>query len=231
MLPPDPTAQDYFAYVEQASEAFASAIDKNGVKYAVSLSSIGADKPAKTGPIVGLRHLEERLNRIARLNTLHLRAAYFMENTLGQADAIAQMGSAAGPLRPELKFPAIASRDIGAFAGEALSRLDFTDNQVLELHGQRDLSYGEITAIIGKTIGKPNLKYERLTPEQFQGALVRMGMSENTAELLVEMTQSMDSGYVKPLEPRSPRNTTPTTYETFAAESFLPAYQRKRPAA
>ncbi len=231
MLPPDPTVQDYHAYATQAIEAFASAIEKNGVKYAVSLSSIGADKPDKTGPIVGLHRLEERLNRISGLNTLHLRAAYFMENTLGQADAIAQMGSVAGPLRPDLKFPCIAARDIGSFAGDALSRLEFAGHQVQELHGQRDLSYGEITAILGPAVGKPDLKYLKLTPEQFQEVLVRTGMSKNTASLLVEMSQSMDSGYIKSLEPRSPRTTTPTSYETFVAESFLPIYQRKRPAA
>lgn len=231
MLPPEPTIQDYFAYAHQATEALAAAIEKNGVKHAVSLSSVGADKPDKTGPIVGLHRLEERLNRIPGLNALHLRPAYFMENTLGQADAIAQMGYAAGPLRPELKFPSIAARDIGAFAGDALARLDFSGHQIQELHGQRDLSYGEITAIIGKAVGKPDLKYVKLTPEQFHGALQRMGMSENAASLLVELTNSMDSEYIKMLQPRSARNTTPTSYETFVAEVFLPIYQRKQRAA
>jgi len=230
MLPPDPTIQDYRTYVNQASESFASALEKNGVKYAVLLSSVGADKAEKTGPIAGLHHLEERLKRISGLNTLHLRAAYFMENTLGQADAIAQMGSTAGPLRPNLKFPCIAARDIGNFAGDALSRLEFVGHQVQELHGQRDLSYAEITAIIGKAIGKPHLKYGELTAQQFHDLLAQMGMSENTASLLVEMSQAMNSAYIKPLEPRSPRNTTPTSYETFVAESFLPIYQKKRAA-
>lgn len=231
MIPPDLSTHDHLAYANQVSEALATAIEKNGVKHAVLLSSIGADKAEKTGPIVGLHRLEERLNKISGLNTLHLRAAYFMENTLGQADAIAQMGSVAGPLRPELKFPFIAARDIGNFAGDALLRLDFTSHQVQELHGQRDVSYGEIATVLGKAIGKPDLKYSRITAEQFRDVLVRMGMSENSAGLLTEMTQSMDSGFIKPLEARSTRNTTPTSYEAFVAESFLPIYQKKRPAA
>src|SRR6266498_2851537 len=219
MLPPDQTTSDYFAYTSQLTEAFASAIEKNSIKWAVSLSSVGADKPENTGPIVGLHRLEERLNRISGLNVLHLRAAYFMENTLGQADAIAQMGTAAGPLRPELKFPIIAARDIGEFAGDELSRLDFAGHKIQELHGQRDLSYGEITKTIGKAIGKPDLQYTKLTPNQFRDVLVRMGMSDNMARLMTEMSDSMDSGYVKELESRSPRNTTPTSYETFVVEN------------
>ncbi|HEY7353064.1 MAG TPA: NAD(P)H-binding protein [Terriglobales bacterium] len=231
MLPPNEKAQDYLWEAEQKAEAYAFAIEKNGVKHAVVLSSVGADKAEKTGPIVGLHRLEERLNRISGLNTLHLRAAYFMENTLGQADAIAQMGSAAGPIQPELKFPCIAARDIGDFAGDVLSRLDFAGHQVQELHGQRDISYGEIVGVIGKAIAKPDLKYVQLTPEQFRDTLVRIGMSGNIAGALAEMAQGINSGHVTALEPRSPRNTTPTSYEQFVAGTFLPIYQSKRKAA
>jgi uncharacterized protein YbjT (DUF2867 family) len=231
MIPPDITSQDYSIYADQVINSLATAIEKNGVKHAVSLSSVGADKAEKSGPIVGLHRLEERLNRIPDLNVLHLRAAYFMENTLGQAEAIAQMGSTTGPLSPQFKFPLIAARDIGEYAAGALAQLDFSGHQVQELHGERDLSYGEITAILGKAIGKPDLKYSKLTAEQFRDALVRMGMSAHVAGLLVEMTQAMESGYLKPLEARSPRNTTPTSYEAFVKESFMPGYQRLRRAA
>ena len=231
MLPPNEKAQDYLVEAERRAETFAHAIEKNGVKHAVSLSSVGADKSSGTGPIVGLHRLEERLNRISGLNTLHVRAAYFMENTLGQADAIAQMGSVAGPLLPELKFPCIAARDIGEFAGDVLSRLDFAGHHVQELHGQRDISYGEITHILGKAIGKPDLKYLQVGSEQFREMLVRMGMTENIAGALAEMAQAMNSGRLNALEPRSPQNMTPTSYEKFAIETFLPVYQSKRKAA
>lgn len=228
MFPPNVKVPDFIAYQKQLTDAFAAAIEKNGVQHAVTLSSIGAEKPGKSGPIVGLHHLEERLNRISGLNVLHLRAAYFMENTLGQADAIKQMGFAAGPIRPEVKFPCIAARDIGAFAGDALARLDFAGQQVQELHGQRDLSYAEITSIIGKAIGKSDLNYVTLTREQFRDALKKhMGMSDSAADLMAEMAESFDSGYLHPLESRSMHNTTPTSYEAFVAEELVPIYQGK----
>jgi uncharacterized protein YbjT (DUF2867 family) len=230
MMPPNLTSQDYRSYQDQVTEAVATAIEKNRVKYAVSLSSIGADKTEKTGPILGLRRLEERLNQISGLNVLHLRAAYFMENTLAQASIIPSLGAAVGPLRPELKIPMIATRDIGEFAANVLLGVEFAGQQVQELHGQRDLSYSDVTAIIGKAIGKPDLKYRQLAGEQFRGALMQMGMSESIAGLIVEMSTALDSGHCRPLEARSPRNTTPTSYETFVAEEFLPVY-RKNPAA
>jgi hypothetical protein len=58
------------------------------VAHAVTLSSVGADKPDKTGPVVGLRKMELRLAQVPRLNALHLRAGYFMENTLAQIGII-----------------------------------------------------------------------------------------------------------------------------------------------
>lgn len=228
MMPPNATIPDYKAYQQQVIESLGAAVAKNGIKFAIVLSSIGADKPEKSGPVLGLRNLEERLNRISGLNVLHLRAAYFMENTLGQADAIKAMGSVAGPLRPELKIPMIATRDIGAFAADVLSRLEFAGQQVQELHGQRDLSYGEIASILGKAIGKRDLNYVTLTRDQFRDTLIKqVGMSQSVANLLAEMAESLDSGHIHPLEARTARSTTPTSYEIFVQEEWLPKYQEK----
>jgi len=57
--------------------------------------------------------------------------------------------------------------------------------------------------------------------------MVQMGMSEQLAGLILEMAASLNSGYMRALEPRTPRNTTPTSYETFVAEEFVPAYQHQ----
>jgi uncharacterized protein YbjT (DUF2867 family) len=227
MIPPNPTSNDALAYAERVSEAIAAAAKNSGVRNIVSLSSIGADKPSGTGPVVGLHNLEQKLNRIDAANVLHLRAVYFMENTLPQASAIRAMDCTAGPLRPDLKLPMIATRDIGAAAADALLQLAFRGKQTQELHGQRDLDYTEVTAIIGTAIGKPNLKYVHLTDDQIRPALIQMGMSDNFASLLLEMTSALNSGYMRPLEPRTARNTTPTPFETFVAESFVSAYQQQ----
>ena len=150
-----------------------------------------------------------------------------MENTIPQAGAIRQMGTAAGPLRPDLKVSMIATRDIGNVAADVLLHPTIRGKQIRELHGQRDLSYTEVTAIIGKAIGKPDLRYAQVSGDQFRGALVQMGMSEQVANLLVEMTAALNSGKMRPLEPRTQQSTTPTSYETFVNESFVPAYQEQ----
>jgi uncharacterized protein YbjT (DUF2867 family) len=227
LIPPNITGKDPLGNSNRVSDAIAAAVRQAGTKNVVVLSSIGAELPSGTGPIVGLHNLEQKLNQLGNANVLYLRCAYFMENTLPQVIAIRQTGSAAGPLRPDLKIPMVATRDIGNVATDVLLHPAIRGKQTRELLGQRDLSYNEVTSSIRKTIGKPDLKYVQLADDQFRAVLVQLGMSEPVADLLVEMTQALNSGKIRSLEPRTPQNTTPTSYETFATEVFAPAYQRQ----
>ncbi len=227
MIPPNITSKDPLGYSSRVSDAIAAAVQSAGTKNVVALSSIGAELASGSGPVVGLHNLEEKLKQISGSNALFLRAGYFMENTLPQANAIRQMGSVAGSLRPDLKIPMIATRDIGAVAADVLLHPTIHGKQTRELLGQRDLSYSEVAASIGKAIDKADLKYVQVPDEQFKGVLVQMGMSEPMANLLVEMTQALNSGKMHSLEPRTPQNTTPTNYENFVSEVFVPAYQQQ----
>jgi uncharacterized protein YbjT (DUF2867 family) len=227
MLPPDVRSDDVLAHSKRASDALASAIEKAQIKYAVSLSSIGADKTEKTGSVAGLTYLEQKLQHIAGLNVICLRSGYFMENTLAQIGVLQAMGKTGGPLRVDLKLPMIAARDIGAFAADVLLKLNFSGKQTRELLGQRDLDMNEATAIIGRAIGKPDLQYVQLSPEQVRPGLLQAGMSGNMADRLLEMSDSLNSGFMRALEKRSPENTTATSFERFVAETFMPLYRRK----
>jgi len=225
LIPSNMTSPDFRAYQDQVTDSIANALETAKVTHVVTLSSIGADKPEKTGPVVGLRFLEKRLGQISKLNALHLRAGYFMENTLPQAGIIKKIGRMAGPVRPDLPIAVIATHDIGAVAAEALLNLDFTGHQARELQGQRDLTYLEMARIVGAAVGKANLSYSQLPADQVIQAMAEMGMSHNLATLLCEMTEAMNNGYMRALEPRSPKNTTQTSYEDFVQKVFVPAYK------
>lgn len=224
MIPPHPTADDYREDQDRASESIAGAVERAGVRHVVALSSVGADKSSGTGPVAGLHYLEELLNKLADVNTLCLRAGYFMENTLAQIGIIKQMGVAAGPLRPDLKIPMIETRDIGAVAADELLSLDFHGHQTRELLGQRDITMTEAAAVIGSEIDKPNLKYIQAPDGQVKAAMLSLGMSPNFVDLILEMAAGLNSGHMRALEPRSARNTTPTSYETFVKQEFVPLY-------
>ncbi len=227
MIPPSMTAPDYREDQERIGNSIASAMQESQVQYAVNLSSVGAQAVSGTGPIAGLHSMEEKLNRITALNVLHLRPAYFMENNLAVVNMIQSIGVFAGALKPELMIPMIAARDIGAYAAERLLQLDFSGKGTRELLGERDLSMNGVTAIIGRAIDKPELRYMQMPYEQFELALSQMGVPAKSASLYSEMYRSFNDGVVGNEEARSEANSTPTSFETFVRDVFAPAFRGK----
>src|SRR4029077_4724708 len=65
MIPPDYKAEDFRQYQNRVSETYEKALKATGVRYVVNLSSLGAHRPDKLGPINGLHDHEQRLNKMA----------------------------------------------------------------------------------------------------------------------------------------------------------------------
>src|SRR5438874_7186032 len=223
LLPPITSREDQ----ERESDAIAQAVTESGLRYAVHLSSYGAHVPEGTGPIAGLHTSEQKLNAISGLNVIHLRAAYFMENNLAMIGMIHGMGMFGGALLPDLKLPMIATPDVGDYAAQRLLHLDFSGKQTRELLGERDLSMTEVTAVIARGIGKPDLRYEQFPYDQVQQALTQMGIPPKGAALYIEMYKAINAGVLVPQEPRSPENSTPTSFEKFVQDVFTAAYHGK----
>lgn len=220
LLPPVKSREDQ----ERESDAIAKAVKDSGVRYAVNLSSYGAHVPEGTGPVAGLHSAEQKLNAIDGLNVLHLRAAYFMENNLAAIGMIHGMGMFGHALLPDLKLPMIATSDVGDYAAQRLLDLDFSGKQTRELLGERDLSMTEITAVIARGIGKPDLRYVQLTYGQMEQGLTQMGISPKSVALYIEMFKAINTGVLAAQEPRSPENSTPTSFEKFVQDVFVAAY-------
>ena len=227
MLPPNLSSQDYRADQERESDAIAKAVKDASVRYAVHLSSYGSQAAEGTGPIAGLHSSEQKLNAITGLNVLHLRAGYFMENNLAAIGMIQAMGVFGHALTPDLKHPMIATRDIGDYAAQRILKLDFSGKQTRELLGERDISMNEVTALIARGVGNPDLRYVQFPYEQVRQVLEQMGIPPKTAGQFIEMYKAINEGVVAGREPRSAENTTPTSFEKFVQDVFAPVYQGK----
>jgi hypothetical protein len=107
-----------------------------------------------------------------------------------------------------------------------LLSLNFDEKQTRELQGHRDLSMSEVAQIIGRAVGA-DLRYVQPTDDEVRTALLQLGISCNAADLFLEMAGAWNSGYIRAFEARAPGNTTPTSYETFVAEEFLPRFEGK----
>jgi len=227
MLPPAKSREEQ----ERDSDAIAKAVRESGLRYAVHLSSYGAQVAEGAGPVSGLHSSEQKLSAVDGLNVLHLRAAYFMENNLAAIGMIHGMGIFGNALLPDLKIPMAATRDVGDYAAQRLLHLDFSGKQTRELLGERDLSMTEATAVIARSIGKPDLRYQQFPYEQVQQALTQLGVPPKGAAMYIEMYKAINAGVLVPLETRSPNNTTPTSFESFVQDVFVAAYHGNVPSA
>ena len=225
VLPEDLSKQDLRGHQERVSAGYASAIKNAGVRFVVDLSSIGAQHAEGTGPIVGLHNQERKLDQVAGLNVLHLRAAYFMENLFLSMAPLRATGTLPGAMPGDVPMPWIATRDIGTYAATRLAACDFSGSSIQELHGQRDVSMNEAASILGNALGKP-VRYAQMPSAILEGALLEMGLPRKTAELIIEMWDGANAGLIVPQQVRSARNTTPTKLESFVNEVFAPAYRQ-----
>jgi uncharacterized protein YbjT (DUF2867 family) len=227
MLPEDISQQDMRSYQERVSDSYAAAVANSHVPFAVALSSIGAQHAEKTGPIVGLYNLEQKLNRIAGLNVLHLRPTQFMENLFMTISPLRSMGFLPGGSPGDAPQSWIATKDIGAYAATRLAARNFSGSSVQELSGPREYTWKEVAGIVGSAIGKPGLGYMQVPFMMLEPALVQMGLPKTTAALIIEMSKAMNNGLLAPQEPRTAENTTPTTLESFVSETFAPVFLGK----
>jgi len=222
MIPKNIKAENGIAYADKIGVSIARALTHAKVKYVVNLSSIGAELSHGTGPAIGLHRQEERLNKIKGLNVLHLRAAFFMENLLMNVDMIKSQGINGSAIRGDIKLPMIATKDIAAYAAERLSKRDFTGSSIHYLLGQRDLSMIDATEIIGRKINNPALVYVMIPYDEAEKGLLSAGLSADMSRLYVDMTKAFNDSRM--IAKRTTENTTPTSFEVFCEDVFVPAF-------
>lgn len=223
MIPPDFTVERFRPYQNEVGEYLANAIEKAGAKKVVFLSSVGAHLSEKTGPILGLRDVEERLNKLSGVDILHLRPTFFMENLFEGIGTIKNMGVNGSAIKGDVPIAMIATQDIGDYAARRLSNLDFSGQSTQELLGPRDLTMQEATAILGKAIGKDDLQYVEFSYEDTEKAIQGMGFTPDGARTYIDLAKGLNEGIVKGMEERNSENTTPTTLEDMG-KFFAMAY-------
>ncbi len=212
----DIKAADVFAEQVKIVDSIAAALKGSSIKNVVTLSSVGAHLKEGAGIVQGLQKMEEKFNAIEGINFLHLRAAYFMENTLGMPAMAKNMGMIGGAQKGDLTFSVIATKDIAAVALQRLLALDFAGKSHTYLLGDRDYTFNEIATIYGNAIGKPDLKYIQFPFADAKGAMMGMGMGESYVDKLLELVKGMNEGYLLADAVRKPEYATPTSVEEFS---------------
>ena len=216
MIPPNAHSADFKAYQKKIADNQLHAVKVNGVKFVILLSSIGAHLRNGAGVVDGLGYLEEIFSEQKDVNVLNLRPSYFMENIFGQIGTIKQLGITGSAVKGDLRLPMVATADIAAVVARRLLELSFSGNTIEYVLGPSDVSYNEVTALIGKAIGKPDLKYVQFSYDDAKRGMVQSGfVSENVAELYNGLAEGLNNGTVLNAHKRTPENSSPTSVEDF----------------
>lgn len=194
LVPPNLRATDFPAYQQQVSNNYVDALKNSSVKHAVLLSSIGAHMGKGAGPVDGVAYLEKAIAKLDNVNTVALRPSYFYYNLFGQIGMIKNAGFVGSTQPADFKLVLTHTNDIADAAAELLLNPTFSGHTVKYLASDDTHTWADITAALGKAIGKTDLPFVQLTDEQFMQGLQQAGLNEDFAAMYATMGKALRSG-------------------------------------
>ena len=196
MVPPgnyfDPEF-DLLAYYKKLGSNYAKAIKESDVKRVVNLSTIGAHLEKGSGILLGAHNVEKILNELpVDVAITHIRPTSFFYNLYGYTDMIKNQNMIAANYGAEDVIPWVSPKDIAAAVAEELTN-SFSGRKVRYVVSD-ERSGNDTASVLGKAIGKPDLKWILVTDKQTLDGLVAIGMNPKIAAGLVEMYASLHTG-------------------------------------
>jgi uncharacterized protein YbjT (DUF2867 family) len=210
LQPPNPRADDVLADRGAFIEKVAHALKGAGLKSVLFLSSVGAQHPAGTGPVVALHRAEKALKGAAPSLTF-LRAASFLENWSGTLLGALETGTLPFFGITHHKFPQVGAHDVGEAAAKALIASP-PGQRVLELTGREPWSAVEVAEVLQSLLKTP-VKAMVQSAEQARAAFEADGHSPSSAALWVEYYQAMGRGLLAFAHPTNVLHGTTSLYD------------------
>lgn len=225
MIPPSFKTTQEKQYIKTIGEQYAKAISKNGVKYVINLSSIGAHNSNGSGA-GGARHcVEQQLNDLKNVHVLHLRPGLFMTNFYGAFGMIKHQNMLGNNFDGTVNIPLTHPNDIANAAFNALNTLSFSGKQFQYIVSDEKNGF-EIAKTLGNAIGKPDVNWVAFSDEQLMHAMVQNGFPEQMVKVyMIEVGVALrDGSIVADYNKHKAEAIGGTTLQNFA-EEFRIAYQ------
>jgi uncharacterized protein YbjT (DUF2867 family) len=225
LAPPDPKSKSvevaYVGFARPACEAFKT----RGVRRVVGITALGRGTPQakKAGFVTGSLAMDDL---IASTGVSYRGVANpsFMDNILRQAAPIKSKGVFFSPIDGDRKMPTCVTRDIAAVAARLLLDRSWSGVDHVAVLGPEDLSFNDMARIMSEVLGKP-VRYQQISFEAYKAGFIERGMSDAMAQGMADMAAAKNDG-LDNAEPRTPENTTPTTFRAWCEEVLKPAVLR-----
>lgn len=193
IIPPNMATPEFRKYQNVVADNIINALKVNKTSYLVFLSSVGAHLGEGAGVVDGLADFEKKLSQVPGINAKILRPGFFYYNFFSQIPMIKGMGIMGANYGPDIVIPFTSTEDIGEVAAEELLSLSFTGISVRYISSQ-EATPQEAASVIGKAIGKPDLKWVQFPDDQFKAGMLQAGLQENLVDGYVQLGQAFQVG-------------------------------------
>lgn len=222
LIPPKWDVMAWRSFQNQVADNYIDAIQTNDIRFAVLLSSVGADLGEGTGPVDGLYDTEQKLAKVNGLNSKFLRPGYFMANLFSQIGLAKNMGIM-GSNFGEDTLVLTHTSDIAAIALEELINLSFTGHQVRYIASD-ERTGADIARVLGEAVGKPETPWVVFTDEQNRQGALQAGLNEEIATGYTAMGKSLRGGKMQADFFKNKPTYGKVKLEEFAKNEFAPAF-------
>lgn len=222
VTPPDPKAESVEAAYVDFTRPACEAIKAQGVKRVVDITPLGRGLPvAEHAGFVTASLAMDDLIASTGVDFRALTMPSFMDNILMQLEPIKTKGMFFSPIDGDRKLPACATRDIAATAARLLLDSSWSGQGDLAVLGPEDVSFNDMARIMSEVLGKP-VRFQQIPFEAYRSRFIELGMSDAMAQGMTDMARAKNEG-LDNAEPRTPENTTPTSFRQWSEEVLKPA--------
>jgi uncharacterized protein YbjT (DUF2867 family) len=174
-----------------SSSSFIEEAKKNGVKFIVKLSTMGAD--LKPGYTSGRLHRQvEKIIEESGIPFAFLRPNSFMQNFITRSSQTIKSQNAFYLPAGDGKVSFVDARDVAAVAVEVLTKNRSQHvNKVYNITGSEALSHSQVAEILSKEIGR-KISYVDISEEDARNGMKKMGIIDWFIDNAMELYISND---------------------------------------
>lgn len=205
----------YLGFTRPAAEA----IRRHGVSHVVGVSSAGHDWPARAGLLTAAFAMDAELERTG-VAYRSLSMPFYMENLLGQLEAIRGQGSFFLGHTADRPLATVATRDIAATAATLLADRSWGGHDNVPVFGPDRLSPNAMAEVMSGVLGQA-VGFRQLSLGDVESTLVRHGASEGVARDMTEMIGAQNDGIYDADQAMATPG--PTDFRTWCGEVLRPA--------
>ena len=216
---------DVYAHRIRIANIYVQAILLAGVNKVVHLSSIGAHTDHGNGMLRIHYEVEQILKELPESVSLkEMRPVGFYYNMVAFIPAIKSQGAIIQNYGGDKKEPWVSPLDIASAIVEEMEKP--FNGRTIRYIASDEVSPNKVAQVLGEAIGKPDLKWQMVSDEQFLNALLAIGFNPQVAKGYTEMNASRRTDAYEDYNLYKPQSLGKVKLTDFAGE-FATVFNKK----